>query len=886
MEQKLRKYYILITCFFLLVIALLSFLLYQARQDALALVKEQFNEEQSLLAKQTAIGIRENFAIVTRELELLANRCAVKTIDLGQVQGVMAETFDHVKKNHVSDIIFVDSDGIVKTSLNTPELLGNDFSKRDYFLKASSLVDDKPVFEFIEMPGDQSHDEYGIVISRPIYSEDDLFGGVIFFILRLHDLIEGHFSASTGNTQTWVIDQNSNILFHPKIKTGASILEEASKTESFRTFINAAQTIGDYKAEYVSPKGERILAASYPARIADQIWSIIINTPASNFSSHFIRLNSMYSYLTISALLIIMGGSLMMVIMVNKWNRVLQKENSERVHAEKELQKAHDELEKRIKERTAELHDMNEYLANEIEERKIAEAEIVKQNEMVRNTIESLSHPFYVIDAESYVIQMANSAADFGTLTETSTCYQLTHQKDRPCDCKDHPCTIREIKQKLKPVTLQHVHYSDGEERIFEVHGYPIFDRQGRVKQVIEYSIDVTESRKLEEQLHQSQKMESIGRLAGGVAHDFNNILTAIIGFSELAQQKLPLDHPVMRDLKIVGEAGERAAILVKKLLAFSRKQIMEMRVVNLHELIEDVLKLLSRTIGEDVTINLNTENDIDKIKADPGQIEQILMNLFINARDAMPAGGRISIETSNITLDEDYTKEHEGVEPGAYVMLAITDTGKGMPRQVQEKIFEPFYTTKGTRGTGLGLSTVYGIVRQHKGHIFVYSEEELGTTFKIYFPSTEEKSGKHKKKLHAVFPKGNETLLIVDDDTSIRSLIIDTLQPLGYAVTDAGSAEEILELLAGTDSTFDLLLTDMVMPGMNGRELAGKVKEIYPQIKVIFMSGYTSDMIANQGELKSGEVFIQKPLSPLNLAGKIREVLDSNIKNAVSDHN
>jgi signal transduction histidine kinase len=558
---------------------------------------------------------------------------------------------------------------------------------------------------------------------------------------------------------------------------------------------------------------------------------------------------------------------------------VLQKENSERIYAEKELQKAHDELEKRVGERTAELHGMNEYLANEIEERKVAEAEIVKQNELVRNTIESLSHPFYVIDAESYVIQMANSASDFGELTDTSTCFKLTHQKDRPCDCKDHPCTIREIKQKLKPVTLKHVHYTDGEARIFEVHGYPIFDKQGRVKQIIEYSIDVTERKKLEEQLHQSQKMESIGRLAGGVAHDFNNILTAIIGFSELAQQKLPQDHPVMRDLRIVRKAGEKAAILIRKLLAFSRKQILEMRVVNLHELIEDMLKLLTRIIGEDIAIEMNTENEIEKIKADPSQIEQILMNLVINARDAMPGGGRISIETSNIILDEDYTKDHEGVEPGSYVMLAVTDNGKGMPGQVQEKIFEPFYTTKGPGGTGLGLSTVYGIVRQHKGHVFVYSEEGLGTTFKIYFPATEGAADKKKMKFQASFPKGSEALLIVDDDTSIRSLIIDTLQPLGYKVTDAGSAEEMLKLLAITDNTYDLLLTDMVMPGMNGKELARKVKEICPQIKVIFMSGYTIHMIANQSELKPGEVFIQKPLSPLNLAGRIREVLDNNIR-------
>ena len=877
MEQKIKKYYILISSFFILVIVILSFLLYHARQEALALVKEQYNEQQLLLAKQTAIGIEGNFAGVARELGLLANMCAVKSIDLDQVQGALVETFNHVRKNHVADIGFVNAAGIVKATLNNPELLGKDFSKREYFVKAASLVDDKPVFEFIDLTGVRGYEEYGVVIAKPIYSEDDEFGGVIIFVLKLHDLIEGHFTAANGNTQTWVIDRDSNVLYHPGFKTGSSFLEEASASASLRTFINTVQTIGEFKAEYTSPEGESVLAASFPIKIADQVWTVIINTPTRNISSLFIQFNSMYSYLTISALLVIIGGSLIMVLMVNKWNHGLQKENRERIHAEKELQRAHDELEKRIEERTAELHDINAYLENEIVERRIAEAEIVKQNELVQNTIESLSHPFYVIDAENYVIKMANSAANFGELTEASTCFKLTHEKDRPCDCKDHPCTIREIKQKLRPVMLQHVHYTDGEARIFEVHGYPIFDKQGNVKQVIEYSIDVTESKKLEEQLHQSQKMESIGRLAGGVAHDFNNILTAIIGFSELAQQKLPQEHPVMRDLKIVREAGEKAAILVRKLLAFSRKQILEMKVVNLDELIDDILKLLGRIIGEDIKIEVNTGNDIERIKADPSQIEQILMNLVINARDAMPEGGRISIETSSIVLDEDYTKDHDGVKPGAYVMLAITDSGKGMSRKVQEKIFEPFFTTKGTGGTGLGLSTVYGIVRQHKGHIFVYSEEGLGTTFKIYFPATEESTGKNKIKFQAAVSKGSENLLIVDDDTSVRNLIVDTLKPLGYAVTDSCSAEEVLGLLANSDSSFELLLTDMVMPGMNGRELAQKVKEIYPRIKVIFMSGYTSDMIASQGVLQPGEAFIQKPLSPMSLAGRIRELLDNN---------
>jgi signal transduction histidine kinase/CheY-like chemotaxis protein len=695
-------------------------------------------------------------------------------------------------------------------------------------------------------------------------------------MIKLHELIEGHSAAAKNKSRTWVVDEAGNILYHPHYKTGTSIWDVPRISESFRNFINEAQSKAELQAEYISPEGEEILAASYPTKIADQQWSVFIATPETNISSLFVNFNMMYAYVTVSGMLAIIGGSLFMILLVNKWNRVLHEENRERLHAEQELTKAHDKLELRIKERTAELHQINEHLENEIEDRRVAEAETARQNDLVRNTIESLSHPFYVIDADSYVIQLANTASDFGELTEKSTCYSLTHQKDHPCTCKDHPCTIREIKKKLKPVTLLHTHYIDGKARIFEVHGYPIFDEQGRVKQVIEYTIDITESRQLEEQLHQSQKMESIGRLAGGVAHDFNNILTAIIGFSELALTKLPEEHPVRRDLKIIREGGEKAAILVRKLLAFSRKQILEMSVVNLNELIEDILKLLGRIIGEDVYFELNTVNEVDNIKADPSQVEQILMNLVINARDAMPEGGRISIETSNVLLDEDYTKNHEGIVSGPYVMLAITDSGKGMNKEVKEKIFEPFFTTKGSLGTGLGLATVYGIVKQHKGHVFVYSEQDIGTTFKVYLPATEESAKKKRVISPSAIPGGNETLVIVDDDKSILNLIIDTLQPLGYNLIDATCAEEVLEFIERSDAKFDLLLTDMVMPGMNGGDLAKSVKKKYPEAKVIFMSGYTSDMVANQGVLQAGEIFIQKPLSPMNLAGKIRRVLDS----------
>jgi len=875
MKEKIKKIYIAAGLFFILIVVVFSILLQNARQETRVLIKKQYNEQQGLLAKQTAMGLEENIAIVVRELGLLTDMCAVKTFDPVDIQSVMADTYEHVRKHHIYDIWYVDSAGIFRSSLNSPQFMQQDFSTRSYFQRAAEMYDRRPIFEYINLPGNGG-EEKGIAVAMPIFSDDDSFGGVILFMIKLRDMIEGISSSSASDNRTWVIDENSKILYHRDYLTGASILAAPKADDTLKKFLRESRRENGLQGEYWSLAKQEILAASYPARVAKQKWLVIISTPAKNIDSLLVRFNSMYAYITLSAIAAIIGGSLFIVLMFNKWNIILQKENRERLLAEQELQKAHDELEQRIEDRTSDLHQINEYLEKQIEDRKEAEAETARQNELLINTIESLDHPFYVIDTASYVIQLANTASGFGELSDKSTCYSLTHQKDHPCDCKDHPCTIKEIKKSLQPVTLHHTHYKEGKDRIYEVHGYPIFDRDGRVKQVIEYTIDITESRELARQLQQSQKMESIGRLAGGVAHDFNNILTAIIGFSELAQTKLPEQHPVRRDLKIVREAGEKASVLVRKLLAFSRKQILEMKIVNLNALIEDILKLLGRIIGEDVFFEINTKEAVKNIKADPGQVEQILMNLVINARDAMPEGGRIRIETANVTLDENYTKSHEGVTPGPYVMLAITDSGKGIPKDVQGKIFEPFFTTKGPQGTGLGLSTVYGIVKQHKGHIFVYSEMGMGTTFKIYFPATGESAKKSRNDAAHVIPGGNEVLLVVDDDRSILDLIIDTLQPLGYTIIDATSAEEVLEFMKVSHDRFDLLLTDMVMPGMNGSDLAVAVREKYPGTKVVFMSGYTVDMFGRQGEFEAGMYFIQKPLSPMSLAEKVRQVLDS----------
>ncbi len=391
-----------------------------------------------------------------------------------------------------------------------------------------------------------------------------------------------------------------------------------------------------------------------------------------------------------------------------------------------------------------------------------------------------------------------------------------------------------------------------------------------------ELQAEIAEREKLQAQLFQSQKMESVGKLAGGVAHDFNNLLSTILGYTELLLMDLSPKGAMREQLEMIRQAGERAASLTRQLLAFSRKQVLEVRPINLSVLVENLARMLRRMIGEDVVVELETPHTIRNVLADPGQIEQVLMNLAVNARDAMPEGGRLLIETAEMELDDRYAAMHKGVRPGRYVLLAVTDNGEGMSPEVRERIFEPFFTTKELgRGTGLGLATVYGIIKQHKGYIWVYSEPGRGSTFKIYLPVTEEKEEESTSSSSVALPKGTETVLVVDDEPSIRKLVVDTLIPLGYSVLEAADGEKALRVCRSADKTVDLLLTDLIMPGMNGRDLADSIRQIHPGIRVIFMSGYTENMIVHQGVLEPKPPFLQKPVTPRSLAVQVRSVLD-----------
>ena len=406
----------------------------------------------------------------------------------------------------------------------------------------------------------------------------------------------------------------------------------------------------------------------------------------------------------------------------------------------------------------------------------------------------------------------------------------------------------------------------------------PIRDAEGRIYGVLTVYRDVTERKRLEEQLQQAVKMEAIGRLAGGIAHDFNNLLTAIGGYAHLLREGLGKDDPRRRDVEEILAATDRAASLTRQLLAFSRRQIFRLEILNLNTVVTGMEKMLRRLIGEDIALVTAFAEDLGQVEADRSQIEQVILNLVVNAREAMPRGGTLTLETANVFLDDAYARQHVGVKPGPYVLLAVTDTGVGMDAETLRHIFEPFFTTKET-GTGLGLSTVYGIVKQSNGHIWVYSEPGQGTTFKIYLPLVE-KPARPAPQPPAVtgLPYGTETVLVVEDAEAVREFAARVLRELGYTVLTATNGAEALQVAEGYGGPIHLLLTDVVMPGMNGQALQERLAERRPGLKVLYMSGYTENAIVLRGVLKPGTSYIQKPFTPSDLARRVRQVLDTGL--------
>jgi len=521
-------------------------------------------------------------------------------------------------------------------------------------------------------------------------------------------------------------------------------------------------------------------------------------------------------------------------------------------------------------------------VATDITERKQAELALRDTEERYRLLFDSNPLPMWVYDRDTLKFLAVNEAA--------VSHYGYAREEFLSMTIKDirSPEDVAVLLDKLSDErgfnsagTWKH-RRKDGSLIDVEIISHPLVFAETNAKLVL--ANDVTERkraeealRNIEEQLRQTQKLEGVGQLAGGIAHDFNNLLTVINGFCSLAMRDLKSEDPLLANLEEIKKAGDRATSLTRQLLAFSRRQVLQPKILNLDTVVTDMEKMLQRIIGENIDLRAVLEPSLGNISADPGQIEQIILNLVVNARDSMPDGGKLTIETDNIHLDAEYVKQHLEAQVGPHVMLAVSDTGHGMDEQTKDRMFEPFFTTKDLgKGTGLGLSTVYGIVKQSGGNIWVYSEVGRGTTFKIYLPRVDDGADEYRRNIEvAAVTKGSETILLVEDEDMLRRLARQTLKGYGYQILEAANGDEAISVSLQQGGVIDLLLTDVIMPGMNGRELATRLLETRPSLRVLFMSGYTDDAIVHQGVLDESANFIQKPFAPDGLACRVREVLD-----------
>ncbi|MBU1055564.1 MAG: PAS domain S-box protein [Proteobacteria bacterium] len=506
---------------------------------------------------------------------------------------------------------------------------------------------------------------------------------------------------------------------------------------------------------------------------------------------------------------------------------------------------------------------------------------LVKSEEFLSNILENIPYIVIVKDAYDLRYLRRNKASEHFAGRPNKEVIGKTNYDLLPKEIADAvTANDYDVLRNKKLVDIPEVMFrnKDNEKRILHTKKIPLLDKTGTPQYLLIIAEDITDHKKLEAQLRQAQKMDAIGRLAGGVAHDFNNMIGVIIGHADLCLEKLDISHPFFDNLKEIQTAAQRSANLTRQLLAFARKQTITPRILDLNETVEGMLKMLRRLIGEDIDLAWLPDTGIWPVKMDPSQIDQILANLCVNARDSIPGVGKITISTENITIDKAYCNEHAGFVPGEFVLLTVSDNGSGMDKKILSNLFEPFFTTKAKgKGTGLGLATAYGIVKQNNGFINVYSEPGQGSTFKIYLPRQAAHIMQTKKKQKtAPALQGNETVLLVEDESALLDMGKEILEILGYKVLAASTPQDAIRIAEADSAIINLIITDVVLPSMNGPDLARKIMSIHPDIKCLFTSGYTSDIITHHSVLDEGVNFIQKPFSLNTLAAKVREVIDN----------
>jgi len=516
--------------------------------------------------------------------------------------------------------------------------------------------------------------------------------------------------------------------------------------------------------------------------------------------------------------------------------------------------------------------------------RQLASAVEIKRNEQAlrrsearyRSLVQSSVYGIYRSSLEGRFLDVNPALIAMLGYASAEEVLLLDPEKDVFAQAEEHTRLIDEFRRtgRLDGIEVQWKR-NDGNTITVRISGRAVSSADEPADVLEAIAEDVTDRRALEDQFRQAQKMEAVGRLAGGVAHDFNNLLMVISGYAEVVLAELG-PHHLLRDKALaIQQASDRATTLTRQLLAFSRKQLLELKVVDVNAIVSDMERLLRPLIGEDVEFLTSLTNEAAHTRADAGQLEQVLMNLVVNAKDAMSGGGTLTIQTERIVVDDGHRRGATFIRPGDYVMLSVSDTGMGMDKETQSRIFEPFFTTKEKgKGTGLGLSTVYGIVKQSGGYVMVQSEEGRGTTFHIYLPRVEGVAERHPVPVAHTALGGTETVLLVEDEESVRQLVRETLAAKGYRVVEADNGESGVAVAAKHQGKIDLVITDVVMPGMGGRELVKQLAQTRPETKVLYLSGYTEDAIVSEGTIESGAAFLQKPFTLQNLARKVREVL------------